>query len=469
MRRTVLLTLVAALVLLVSSVPAFAQGSYPPGITWNSPFVVQNMGSTTAMVYVEYYRIADGAFISTATESFSLQPGRGRLVDPKLNPDPNLTAGLYSVVISSDEPVAAVVSEEATKHQMGYTGLPAGGEKVYLPNITKNYYTFNTPFYIQNSGSSTTSVTIEFFYFTTGQKVTSATRIISLPPNVSYEYDPALVPDSELPTNKQYSVVATADSGGSIVAAVNQISSNTYLAYAGFGGGADVVYAPNIVKGYAGYITPAVIQNVGTTTAYVTVEYYGMTDGVFYSAAGAKNVPLGPGLSLPERPWWWSDSVLPNNKQYSMIIRGNPGDKLVAIVNQNRSGPTYIDGTAYNAFTTGYQNVYIPWVMKGYGGYLTPIVIQNVGTTPATFSVRYFDLDTGVEYPNAGAKNYTLAAGQSVPERPWTYSDTNLPSNKRFTVVIEGQAGNKLAAICTHVKSGGVDLSFAYEGMGRNP
>lgn len=469
MKRTVLITIVAAIVMLVSGLPAMAQGSYPPGTTWNSPFVVQNIGSTAAMVYVEYYRISDGAFISTATESFSVNPGRGRLVDPKLNPDPNLTAGLYSVVISSDEPVAAVVSEEATNRQMGYTGLEAGGEKVYLPNITKNYYTFNTPFYIQNSGTGTTSVTIEFFYFNTGQKVTSATKLISLAPNVSYEYDPALIPNGELPTNMQYSVVATAAAGGSIVGAVNQISSNTYLAYTGFSGGADTVYAPNIVKGYAGYITPAVIQNVGTAEAWVTVEYWGMTDGVFYSGAGAKNVPLGPGLSLPERPWTWADGVLPTNKQYSMIIKGRAGDKLVAIVNQNRSGAAYTDGTAYNAFTTGFQNVYVPWVMKGYGGYLTPMVIQNVGTGSATFSVRYYDLETGVEYPNAGAKNQVLAAGQSIPERPWTYSDPNLPNNKRFTVVIEGQAGNKLAAICTHVKSGTVDLSFAYEGVGHNP
>jgi hypothetical protein len=465
MKRKVLITIVAAVIMLVSGMPAFAQGSYPPGTTWNSPFVVQNIGTVTSMVYVEYYRISDGAFISTATESFSVQPGRGRLVDPKLNPDPNLTAGLYSVVISSDEPVAAVVSEEATNRQMGYTGLEAGGEKVYLPNITKGYYTFNTPFYIQNSGTSTTAVTIEFFYFNTGQKVTSATKLISLAPNVSYEYDVALIPNAELPTNMQYSVVATAAAGGSIVGAVNQISSNTYLSYSGFAGGADTVYAPNIVKGYSGYITPAVIQNVGTAEAWVTVEYWGMTDGVFYAAAGAKNVPLGPGLSLPERPWTWADGVLPNNKQYSMIIKGRPGDKLVAIVNQNGVK----DGTAYNAFIAGYRYVYIPWAMKQpSGGYLSPMVIQNVGATSATFSVRYYDLDTGVEYPNAGAKNQVLAAGQSIPERPWTYSDANLPTNKRFSIVIEGQAGNKLAAICTHVKLGTADLSFAYEGVGHD-
>jgi len=468
MRRGVVITVVAALIMLLTSMPAFAQGSYPPGTTWNSPFVVQNMGSVTAMVYVEYYRISDGAFISTATETFSLQAGRSKIVDPKLNPDPNLTAGLYSVVISSEQQIAAVVSEEAENRQMGYTGLPAGGEKVFLPNITKNYYTFNTPFYIQNSGSSTTNVTLEFYYFTTGQKVTSATKTFALAPNVSYEYDPALIPNAELPTNKQYSVLAMASAGGSIVGAVNQVSSQTYLAYSGFGAGADTIYAPNIVKNYAGYITPIVIMNVGPNTANVTVEYTGF-DGTPYPAAGAKNYALGPNLSLPERPWTYSDAVLPSNKQYSVVVRGNTGDQLVAIVNQNRSGPTYVDGTAYDCFTTGFQNVYVPYVMKGYGGYVTPIVIQNVGTADATFSVRYYDLETGVEYPNAGQKNVTLAAGRSVPERPWTNSDANLPPNKRFSVVIEGQSGNKLAAICTHVKNGSVDLSFAYEGTGRNP
>lgn len=478
MRKRFAVLALVLVMLAAGSVPAFAQGSYPPGTVWNSPFTVQNMGANSAMVYVEYYRLSDGFFIDTATQSFSVLPSRSVIVDPKLNPDPALTAGLYSVVISSDEPVAAIVNEQSAQRELGYTGMAAGGPNVYLPNITKNYTTlvFNTPFYIQNSGSAAVNVTVEFYDMTTGTKIATATKVVNITPGVSKEFDPALFPDGELPTNRQYSVVATAV-GGSIVAAVNQIGTTTNMAYSGFADGASTLYCPNVVKGYSGFLTPIVIQNVGTTPAVINVEYYGGTDGVLYPLAGAKNQTIQPNQSFPERPWFAGNidnNVLPNNKQYSVIVRGQPGDKLVAIVNQNGiPAQRQYAGTAYDAFSMGYQNVYVPLVSKGYESYLVPIVIQNVGTASTTFSVRYFDLDTGNEIVAAGQKNTTLLPGRTTYERPWygvNAPDSTLPSNKRYSVVIEGAAGAQLAAIFTWVKNlATTDLSSAYEGVGRNP
>ena len=98
MRKRLAVLAIVLVMLAAGSVPALAQGSYPPGTVWNSPFTVQNMGANSAMVYVEYYRLSDGFFIDTATQSFSVLPSRSVIVDPKLNPDPALTAGLYSVV-----------------------------------------------------------------------------------------------------------------------------------------------------------------------------------------------------------------------------------------------------------------------------------------------------------------------------------------------------------------------------------
>lgn len=459
------LVVAVAVIVLLLPIAAQGQGSYPPGMVWRSPVVVQNMGDATATVFVDYYRMSDGAYIPSARETFQLEPGRARAVRPYLNPDPALTDGMYSMVIHGTRPLAGVVNELATGREMAYNALEPGTRKVFLPNITKHYYGFSTPFYIQNSGDTDATVTIEFFDFNTGNPIESARRVVVLPPNVSYEYDPAVAPNSELPTNKQYAVVATAGVGQSIVGAVNQIGRDTDLAYSGFPSGGPNVYLPNMVKGYAGYITPAVIQNVGTTTAYVNVEYYGF-DGTFYTLAGKKNYELKPGRSLPERPWTYPDNVLPPNKQYSVVVRGRPGDELVAIVNQNRNLADHKDGSAYNGFNEGAQNIFLPNVVKGYYGYITPVVIQNVGAVTATVTVRYYDFNTGTEWPNAGLKNYALAPGRSVAERPWTYSDAALPNNAQYSVVVEGAPGDELVAIVNQVKlDSAVDNSSAYEGF----
>jgi hypothetical protein len=106
-------------------------------------------------------------------------------------------------------------------------------------------------------------------------------------------------------------------------------------------------------------------------------------------------------------------------------VHGKPGDELVAIVNQNRSLADHKDGSAYDGFNEGKQFVFAPNTVKGYYGYITPIVIQNVGAAAATITARYYDFTTGTEWPNAGLRGYTLAPGRSVAERPWTYSDAD--------------------------------------------
>ena len=469
--KRVVAALVGLLVLLGLLAPvAGGQGSYPPNMIWRSPFVVQNMGNLRCTVFVEYYRMSDGEHISTATETFQLEPGRAQAVRPYLNPDPNLSDGMYSVLLNATQPIAGIVNELATGREMAYNALEPGGQQVFFPNITKKYYGFSTPFYVQNSAEEgDATVTIEFYDFHTGIRIESATQIVSLSPNVSYEYDPLVSPNSELPPNKQYAVVATAEEGQSIVGAVNQIGSDTTLAYSGFPGGGPSVFLPNMVKGYAGYITPAVIQNVGTETAYVTVEYYGF-DGTPYPLAGKKNYELKAGRSLPERPWTYPDNILPNNRQYSVVVRGRPQDRLVAIVNQNRNLADHKDGSAYCGFNQGKMFVFAPNTVKGYYGYITPVIIQNVGDAPAHVTVRYFDFATGTEWPGAGVKNYELQPGRAVVERPWTYSDAALPPDAQYSVVVEGAPGDLLVAVVNQVKLASSQDNFsAYEGFGRTP
>jgi len=274
--------------------------------------------STTdpASVVVEFYDVPTGDLISAATQSFSLEPGRAEPARPwQISGLPN--NAMYSVVISSDQTLAAVANYQDTPggdtRAMSAVGFPSGGESAYCPNITKEYYGWNTPFYIQNTGDSSTNVTIKFYKFSDGTEVGAAQKVIPLDPGRSYEYDP--VDEATLPGGAQYSVVATADPGGTVVGTVAEFvtAGQVEMAYNCFNGGGTSAYLPNITKSYFGWDTPFIVQNTGGVDATLTIKYYDFTTGALvYTVDPAPTI--GPRMSYTGRPWQISDSDLPANK-----------------------------------------------------------------------------------------------------------------------------------------------------------
>lgn len=406
-----------------------ADSAYPSGVTWNTPFVIQNLGTGTATVVVDFYTIGSGAK-ALSFSAGTIAAGASLPVRPA-NISGLQTNQKYSVVISSDQPVGAVVNEAATNRLMSYIGATSGAGTVYLPNITKNYAGYNTVLYIQNVGTSNlTDVSVKFTPFGAGSAVT---KTYSLNAGASVEIDPTTV--AELTDNTQYSaVVSSATTGASLAAVVNQVApvEGTEAAYSGFTSGSTTLYAPNVVRHYASFNSPVVAQNVGTAATNLTIDYYyGQSFGGSLFGTLAKSyttkpdgsaITLQPGESYPERSHSRSDL---QDGQYSMVIRSSAAP-IVSIVNQVDQNDN-TKAASYDGFAAGSKKINLPNIVRNYATYQSPIVVQNIGTQSTTVTVNYYYgeraqsgpsfKDQGLQGQLAASETATIAAGANQPFR----------------------------------------------------
>jgi len=137
MKKTLILALLVAMVL-VGSVAG-------QGITYNTGFQVQNLGTGTATITIIYYN-QDGSVAASVPDSI---PAGGSKTYYPLTAVPDGFNG--SVVISSDMPIAAIANElgNGGAYAASYAGFDAGATTINLPLIMRGNYGFNTWFNVQ--------------------------------------------------------------------------------------------------------------------------------------------------------------------------------------------------------------------------------------------------------------------------------------------------------------------------------
>ncbi|HYL52995.1 MAG TPA: hypothetical protein VEZ15_13555, partial [Acidimicrobiia bacterium] len=99
----------------------------------------------------------------------TLAPGTSYANDPRDNgKNPGLPDDAqFSVVVRSfGSTIVGVVNEQQgsgnLSEAMSYDGFSTGTTTVSLPNVTRRFFGFDTPFIIQNLGTSTTTATATF-------------------------------------------------------------------------------------------------------------------------------------------------------------------------------------------------------------------------------------------------------------------------------------------------------------------
>ena len=151
------------------------------------------------------------------------------------------------------------------------------------------------------------------------------------------------------------------------------------------------VYLPNITRmlgGRYGWHTPFIIQNVGTVATDLSVKYYRFTDG---SLVATRTATVQPGRSFVGSPN--DEGDLPADAQFSVVITST-GAPVVAVVNEHQGGPGItLEALSYSGFSGGSTKVNLPLVSKMVGGWLTTMIIQNlgVGTTTVTGTFKRLD------------------------------------------------------------------------------
>ncbi|MDQ2951345.1 MAG: hypothetical protein M3R54_03690, partial [Chloroflexota bacterium] len=159
------------------------------------------------------------------------------------------------------------------------------------------------------------------------------------------------------------------------------------------------VYLPNITRTFGGpngWYTPFIVQNTDTTlNTDLEVSFYKFSDG---SCVSRINVSaLKPGTAYDNNP---NDNgknpSLPNDAQYSVVVKSF-GANIVGVVNQVQGGGDRAEAMSYDGFTAGATTISLPNIVRRFGGYVSPFIIQNLGTvtTVATATFRPIDGSTG--------------------------------------------------------------------------
>jgi len=423
------LAVAAALALLISLASLGMASAEPSAIspsaavTWTSGVQVQNLDEIdSASVTLTFYN-QDGT--PAASQSYRIARSSSRTFFP-LTDAPSGFNG--SLVISSTTQVRAVsnmMGSGVGSYLASYNGLQSGATSVNLPLIMCNNSGFNTYFNVQNAqsaGDADAHITISY---KPGSNGTAGSETATIKAGASKTFDQA-----EGSSTKNCSTLkdgsgkfigsAMITSDQPIVAVVMQLNTTNFpaaLAYSGFSAGSPTIALPLVMANNSGYYTGIQVQNVGSSTTTVTIDYSPNTvgsrnpaDEVFQLAPGASKTVIQNGAP-PSNGSTVNNWATIGRYVGGATIRNTGGQNLVAIVNQTLPSPA--KGSAYEGFdpAAATAKISVPLVMANNSTYQTGIQVQNVGSVAAQVTIHYGTNTAGTFSPQDEV--FTLQPGAS--------------------------------------------------------
>lgn len=440
--------LLLAMVLMI--VPAaFGITSYQTG------FQVQNLSDTdTANITVEYYN-QDGSV--DATVSDTVDPGSSNTYFPI-----GASAGFDgSVVISSDQPVAAITNilGDGLAFGASYESFSSGAGTVSLPLIMKGNSGFTTWFNVQNTGSSAVDVTIDYSGGSCSETVTG------LQPGAAATIDQA--DTACLSAGYVGSAVLTASAGGTVAATALQVGPDTLFAYNGFTGGSTAPVMPLINANNSGFITGVQVQNAGTTATDVTIDYTPAGTGT--ACSETKTVAPGASATFALYAFTFGGDPNPGSDDCaqgatfigSATASQSGSEPLVAIVNQLNIPAA--KGAAYNGFdpAAASDSIVMPLIMDRNSAFWTGSNVQNVGASPTTVTCDFVQSN--------GSNNSSATSPSLAPGEAWNHLQLNaLGDGWVGSATCSGGAGSSLLGVVNELQTGAAgDQLYAYTAFGK--
>ena len=460
----------------VEDVRTPTQTVYLPNVTktlggptgWQTPFIVQNTGTASTTLEITYKRFLNGACAVRRTVT-GLAAGTSFADVP--NNDNDLPGDTqFSVVVRSfGAKVVSVVNEHAgtgsRAEALSYVGVSSGDNSVFLPNITRRFFGYVTPFIIQNLGTATATATSRFVSFDGSAPTVSVTR--SIPGGGSKFVDPNS--ESGLVDGKQYSVtVSTGSAQLSVVVNTHNdaatVSAPVAYSTNGITDGAINVYGPYAAKnaGGIGRVSTIVVQNLSSGQVRPTLTFEKLGGGGTTQAFTSPDA-IGSGRSWAFDPRFTLGTTTPcstasstclGDGEYSFVASAG-GAEIAVAVNVISSATAM----GYTGIVAPSTTVYLPNVTRtlgGASGWTTPILLQTVTGTGAT--VKWYRFSDGALVTT---QNVTIARGTGVRVDPRDVSA--LDDNTQYSVVVTGTGGT-VAAIVVEEASGG-DNAMIYEGF----
>jgi len=479
--------------------PALTSTVYLPNVTRNlggpdgfyTPFIIQNTGTTNTELEVSFYKFTDGSCVERYLV-FGVAPGTSHSNDPR---DTVKNTSLpdnaqFSVVVQSfGSKIVGVVNEQqgtgTRSEALSYDGFTAGANTVYLPNITRKFFgLFDTPFIIQNLGSSTASVTASFKAF----DGTGPTIVI--PRTIDPGRAKPIDPDSDdialgapgLTDNKQYAVTVSANQPVAVVVNTQadkaSVANPVASATDGITTGAATVYGAYAAKNAQGVgrRSSIIVQNLGAAAVTPKITFTPLTGSP--GTANTYTYPsIGPNSSKAFDPRFSFSTQGTTNTpcstggsdcladgEYAIKVDAT-GGTIAAQVNIE----TATTAMGYSATATPATKFFLPNLTKSLcfcptptqtTGWSTPILLQSV--TATTVTISWYNFAGG---SLAFTHTVSLTPGGGTRVDPWSFSQ--LTADRQYSVVVDGGTG-MITAIVSEFASGG-DNAMIYEGFAAVP
>jgi hypothetical protein len=426
-----------------------AQG--PGGLTYSSGFQVQNLSDTNAATIVVTYYDKTGAPDTTINDTI---PASSSVTYFPID----ATAGFDgSVVISSDQPVAAIVNVITPDFSFAasYDSFSAGASTVSLPLIMKENSGFSTWFNVQNTGSADATVNITY-------AGTACTDTGTIAPGAAATFDQSINGCLVGP----YVGAATIDAGsGSVVATVVEVGSATLFAYNGFTGGSAGPIIPLVNANNSGFITGIQVQNAGATDTDVTITYTPVA-GLGTACSETGTVPAGGSntfalfaFSLVGGTTTDDCADAPAVFVGSASITQTGAEPLVGIVNQLNLATN--KASSYNAFdpASASDTVVMPLIMDRNSGFYTGFNLQVVSGGDLTISCTY----TGTD--NAGPVDVTVDVTATDGVANQIHALGFNPIGDGFVGAGSCTASEPFVGVVNELGALSGDVLFSYEGF----
>ena len=449
---------------------------------WQTPFIVQNVGTVSTTLEIALTRFSDGQ-LQTCHRIEGLAPGASFAENPNDAGDLQGDTQYSAVVRSYGSSIVGVVNEcsygcnQTTGGTLfeasSYNGVSSGATSVFLPNITKRFFGFVTRFVIQNLGNQTTTASADFLSFDGTKHPAPITR--TLTPGQSQFIDPNVEPS--LVDGTQYSVTVTAQQPIAVRVGTQSDDPGNPTpmldATMGITTGATTIYGPYAVKGVPGKgkgFSTIVLQNLSTSPADLSMTFTPLGGGA--STTFTKSGVAGHGA-------WDFDIRFQNGdaKAQPQVLCGTTaatgcladGEYSISVTTTTSgaqiAGIVNIVGTTtlaiYAALPSPSTTVFLPNVTRtlgGANGWTTPIFLQNTTPNQATATVIWKKFSDASQ---ALSENVTIAPNASVRLDP---RDRNLPDNTQFAVTVT--SATALSGIVEEISGGDGDGVMAYQGFG---
>jgi len=458
--------LLVALMLVLVAVPVVgAQG----GGNWDSSFTVINLGTADATVTVTFYDEAGAAVTPTdlgggTTNPFTVAAGASKeiLVFQVVG----LGSGRYSVVISADQPVAAIanltntISGTAPSFSGSYSGFEDVGQMdIYMPAVLQGYYGWNSHLSAQNLTGAAMDLDVEIYTEGTNTPCYSDTQ--NVPAYASWHIDVGAETLTGCDVNADGFNGAAKFSAAGAIGVIDNQTADAYgqtVTYRGFTSGAETIYVPALYYLYYGWFSSINVQNVGAAATDITINY---SD----AAADVTCTAVAPGagcfaLNLIETG---------HSEKFSAVVSGAAGSSLVAVA---QAGTTTESGLnqafAYEAFLAGGTSYGLPLTMDMYYGWFTSFTMQNLGAADVLVDYSYAP-DASVSFAGADCQA-TVPAGGNLEVIQTADACVDLPAGYHGGVTVAVNGVGEIIAIVSQnnvdaMTSAPGDWSMSYDGV----